>query len=71
MSAHAIAQRLCQQAVAEARDAGQEEALLARALLSAVVQWNKQLRSTSDLAAELEFLANNLDDEQDYLFMRP
>ncbi|SEL78709.1 hypothetical protein SAMN05216214_12213 [Atopomonas hussainii] len=71
MSVHQQAQELCRAAAAQAQAASSDEQLLARALLSAVVQWNKQLRSASDLAAELEFLANNLDDEQDYLFMRP
>ncbi|WP_071871447.1 hypothetical protein [Atopomonas hussainii] len=71
MSVHQQAQELCRAAAEQAQAAGSDEQLLARALLSAAVQWNKQLRSASDLAAELEFLANNLDDEQDYLFMRP
>ncbi len=40
-------------------------------LLSAVVQQSKALRSAEDLADELQFLAENLDDDQDYSFMRP
>ena len=42
-----------------------------RALLSAVVQQSKTVRSVEDLADELQFLAENLDDTQDYGFMRP
>ena len=42
-----------------------------RALLSAVVQQSKAVRSAEDLADELHFLAENLDDGQDYGFMRP
>ena len=42
-----------------------------RALLSAVVQQSKGIRSVEDLADELQFLAENLDEGQDYGFMRP
>jgi len=42
-----------------------------RALLSAVVERSKGVRSQEDLAAELMFLADNLDDGRDYAFMRP
>lgn len=42
-----------------------------RALLSAVVQGNQRVRSPQDLAEELLFLADNLDDQRDYAFMRP
>ena len=40
-------------------------------MLSAVVQQSKTVRSVEDLADELQFLAENLDDTQDYGFMRP
>ncbi|MCU1718129.1 hypothetical protein [Pseudomonas sp. 5P_3.1_Bac2] len=42
-----------------------------RALLSAVVERNASARGAFDLAAELEFLAANLDEQRDYSFMRP
>ncbi|MCJ8169394.1 hypothetical protein [Atopomonas sediminilitoris] len=71
MSPHQQAKQLCQALAEQAQAQQQDPLLLARALLSACVEWNKQLRSHADLAAELVFLANNLDDEQDYLFMRP
>ena len=45
--------------------------LVLRALLSAVVERNAGARSAVDLAAELEFLAANLDEQRDYSFMRP
>ncbi|GLZ84028.1 hypothetical protein Pres01_00790 [Metapseudomonas resinovorans] len=47
------------------------EELALRALLSAVVERSAQLRPTDDLAQELTFLADNLDPERDYGFMRP
>jgi hypothetical protein len=42
-----------------------------RALLSAVVERSRRERSAADLAAELQFIADNLDDGLDYSFMRP
>lgn len=58
----------CQQA---AGAAGYDEQISLRALLSAVVQQSQALRSPADLAQELLFLAENLDEERDYSFMRP
>jgi hypothetical protein len=48
-----------------------ESGLGLRALLSAVVQRSSCEREVADLAAELQFLAENLDDQRDYGFMRP
>ena len=45
--------------------------LTLRAMLSAVVQQSKGVRSFEDLADELQYLAENLDDQQEYAFMRP
>jgi hypothetical protein len=45
--------------------------LALRALLSAVVERSRLQRDSADLAAELQFLADNLGDERDYGFMRP
>lgn len=42
-----------------------------RALLSAIVELNRAERDAGDLASELQFLAENLDDQRDYAFMRP
>jgi len=50
---------------------GFDPGLSLRALLSAIVQQSKTVRSAEDLADELSFLAENLDDQQDYGFMRP
>lgn len=48
-----------------------DQAMALRALLSAVVERSRAGRSAADLAAELQFLADNLDSERDYSFMRP
>ncbi|AIG03013.1 Uncharacterised protein [Pseudomonas fluorescens] len=63
-------QELCRSQEA-AQEIGFDPGLSLRALLSAVVQQSKGVRSTEDLADELQFLAENLDDQQDYGFMRP
>ena len=55
----------------QAQELGFDSVLALRALLSAVVQQSKAVRNAEDLADELRFLAENLDDDQDYGFMRP
>ena len=71
MGVHQWARQASEQSLqdVEAQDFDQEMAL--RALLSAVVERSRAGRSAADLAAELQFLADNLDDERDYSFMRP
>ncbi|WP_137818215.1 MULTISPECIES: hypothetical protein [unclassified Pseudomonas] len=71
MGVHAWAKQELQRSLAAAREAGYDEQLCLRALLSAVVERSKQGRSAADLAQELQFLAENLDDGRDYSFMRP
>ena len=63
-------QELCQ-SLDNAQEVGFDPGLSLRALLSAVVQQSKAVRSAEDLADELRFLAENLDEDQDYGFMRP
>ncbi|WP_339730001.1 hypothetical protein [uncultured Pseudomonas sp.] len=71
MGVHQWARQAIEQSLqgVEAQDFDQEMAL--RALLSAVVERSRAGRSAADLAAELQFLADNLDDDRDYSFMRP
>ena len=71
MGVHQWARQAIEQSLqgVEAQDFDQAMAL--RALLSAVVELSRAGRSAADLAAELQFLAENLDDERDYSFMRP
>ena len=71
MSAYKIAQQVIAEAIEKAAAAGHDEQALARALMSEVIAVYKKGRSQADIASELDFLANNLDDDQDYAFMRP
>ncbi|MEK1943603.1 MAG: hypothetical protein AAAB16_24790 [Pseudomonas sp.] len=71
MSVHTWANDHLQRSLAAATAEGYEPALALRALLSAVVEQSKAYRSPADLAQELQFLADNLDDDRDYSFMRP
>ena len=71
MSVYQWARQEVSDSLAAAEGAGFEPGLSLRALLSAVVQQSKAVRSVEDLADELQFLAENLDDSEDYPFMRP
>lgn len=71
MSIHRWAEQRLHELLVEAEAAGQDPQLVVRALLSAVVQANAQVRTQEDLGHELHFLADNLDEERDYAFMRP
>ncbi len=71
MSVHTWANEHLQRSLEAATAEGYEPALALRALLSAVVEQSKAYRSPADLAQELQFLADNLDDDRDYSFMRP
>ena len=71
MGVHGWAQQELQRGLEAARQAGYEPQLYLRALLSAVVEQSRQDRAVADLAQELRFLADNLDDGRDYGFMRP
>lgn len=71
MSVYEWARQETRQSLEMAQEVGFDPGLSLRALLSAVVQQSKAVRSAEDLADELRFLAENLDDDQDYGFMRP
>jgi hypothetical protein len=71
MGIHDWARLVLEQSLSEAKQNGQAEELALRALLSAVVERSAGLRSAEDLAQELTFLADNLDPDRDYGFMRP
>ena len=70
MGVHEWAGHEVEQSLQRAREQGFEPELGLRALLSAVVQRSSCEREVADLAAELQFLAENLDG-RDYAFMRP
>jgi len=71
MSIHSWARSVLQDDLHDAEAQGYERVMALRALLSEIVQQNKALRDAQELAHELQFLADNLDDERDYTFMRP
>ncbi len=45
--------------------------LIGRALINEAVRIYQQERSIADIAQELTFLAENLDPDEEYTFMRP
>ena len=71
MSIHSWAISALHDDLRDAETQGYETVVALRALLSEVVQRSKALRDPQELAHELQFLADNLDDDRDYAFMRP
>lgn len=71
MGVHEWARQVIEQNLQGAGVKGVDQAMALRALLSAVIERSRATRSAADLAAELQFLADNLDDARDYSFMRP
>lgn len=71
MSIQCWARREIERDLQAAEAQGFERLLVLRALLAEIVQQNRALRTPQDLAHELQFLADNLDDDRDYAFMRP
>lgn len=71
MSVHQWARQEIDKCVSSIDAQGFDQVMVLRALLSAVIERSSGVRPAADLAAELQFLAENLDDERDYSFMRP
>ncbi|WP_167142718.1 hypothetical protein [Pseudomonas sp. OTU750018] len=71
MGVHQWARQAIEQSLQGVEAQDFDQAMVLRALLSAVVERSRAGRSAADLAAELQFLADNLDDDRDYSFMRP
>jgi len=71
MGVHQWARQAIEQSLQGVEVQGFDQTMALRALLSAVIERSRAARSAADLAAELQFLADNLDDERDYSFMRP
>lgn len=71
MGVHQWARQAIEQSLLDEDAQGFDQAMALRALLSAVIERNRVGRSAADLAAELQFIADNLDDQRDYSFMRP
>ena len=71
MGVHQWARQAIEESLQGVEAQGFDQAMALRALLSAVIERSRAARSAADLAAELQFIAENLDDERDYSFMRP
>ncbi|MGK4361919.1 hypothetical protein ACSMFQ_20835 [Ectopseudomonas chengduensis] len=71
MSIHSWASSALHDDLRDGEAQGFERLMVLRALLAEIVQQNKALRDVQELASELQFLADNLDDDRDYAFMRP
>lgn len=71
MSVYAIARSTMEAAIERASERGYTEQDIARAVMNEVLNIYKRGRTNADIAHELAFLADNLDEEADYAFMRP
>lgn len=71
MSVYKLAAKVMQQALEQAAAEGYSEQELARGLMTEVLNAYKRERSITDIAHELQFLAENLDEDEEYAFMRP
>jgi len=66
-----IVKRHLDAALEEAAGRGIPPETIARSLFSFVLQIYKETRSPQDIAEELRAAAENLDDDEEYPFMRP
>ncbi|WP_394561274.1 hypothetical protein [Aquipseudomonas alcaligenes] len=71
MGVHQWARQELEASLGRAQEQGFDPLLSLRALLSEAVELNRLEREVADLAQELQFLADNLDPDRDYAFMRP
>ncbi len=71
MSTYQLVARHVEAALSEAADKKIAEDVVARCLLSEAIRLFKQGRSNADIAVELVAAADNLDDDNPLIFMRP
>ena len=71
MGVHQWARQELESSLERAQAQGLDTLMTLRALLSEAVELNRLEREVADLAQELQFLADNLDPQRDYAFMRP
>ncbi|MEH6798489.1 MAG: hypothetical protein V7681_04180 [Halopseudomonas sabulinigri] len=71
MSAYKVAKAVMAQGVEQALAEGYDEQAFARAMMTEVIAVYRRARSMDDIASELKFQADNLDEDQEYAFMRP
>ena len=66
-----LVQKHMQALLAEADAAGISHDVVGRALINQVIDLYRETRTPDDIASELTFLADNLDPDEEYAFMRP
>lgn len=66
-----LARRHVDAALDEGTARGQAADAVARAILNAVVEVYRRERGVADIRRELAFVAEHLDDDEDFPFMRP
>jgi len=66
-----IAQNAISAALDETNKKSLSEDALARALIAEAIAIYRKTRSANDIANELEFIAENIGDDEEYTFMRP
>ncbi|WP_237046422.1 hypothetical protein [Aquipseudomonas alcaligenes] len=71
MGVHQWARQELESSLERAQAQGFDPVMTLRALFSEAVELNRLEREVADLAQELQFLADNLDPQRDYAFMRP
>lgn len=71
MSASKLVQEHVDALLARAREQGVAQDAVARALIDRAVAIYKLSRSAADIAAELSFVADHLEDDERFAFMRP
>ena len=71
MSAHLLVSSHVEAALAEAAGKGIADDVVARCLLSESIRLFKLHRTNDDIASELVAAADNLDDDNPLIFMRP
>ena len=71
MSTHEMVARHVEQALAEAAGRSIADDVVARCLLSEAIRIFKRSRSNDDIAAELAAAADNLDEDNPLIFIRP
>ncbi|WP_339648065.1 hypothetical protein [Halopseudomonas pelagia] len=71
MSVYKLAAQLMQDNLAAGQAQGFNDQELAKALMNEVIGVYRRERTIADIAHELSFLAENLDEDADYAFMRP
>jgi hypothetical protein len=71
MSAHLLVSGHVEAALAEAAGKGISEDVVARCLLSEAIRLFKGHRTNDDIASELTAAADNLDDDNPLIFIRP